>query len=386
MKGTSFGISIEPSWPQAECLKLAIRAEKFGLSNVWVPDGGVSSPFSDTIVTLAAIASNTNKIKFGSAILNFYTRNPAQIASSFLALSDLGFLSSKSQRAILGIGLGSHYNVSKFGIFSRKGMVQNLREAIESIQQLFKGEEVSIRTDPFSIERVRLSKCRGKIPIYVGSSSPKGLRLSGEISDGIILTERIASEIQEKLKHVELGLAYSSRKRKDLELVNLEFTSRQIIKRRKYGQCLALLRGLPSSRTKVLLGAFAFKSLASGITIYTVTAGTAVELAPASSILMTNLGIVSGSIIVNMIWLCAVIGSFYLIQKMVPDGKIKRLTLKIALFFIMVIAAFDGLWDLAVLLRFNELYVISIVALSATLFSLYALRRYSGFHPKAFER
>ena len=220
MKGTSFGISIEPTWPQAECLKLAIRAEKLGLSNVWVPDGGASLPFSDTIVTLAAIASNTNKIKFGSAILNFYTRNPAQLASSFLALSDLGFPRSNSQRAILGIGLGSHYNVSKFGIFSRKGMVQNLREAIESIQQLFKGEEVSIRTDPFAIERVRLSKSRGKIPIYVGSSSPKGLRLAGELSDGIILTERIASEIQEKLKHVELGLAYSSRKRRDLELVN----------------------------------------------------------------------------------------------------------------------------------------------------------------------
>ena len=148
-----------------------------------------------------------------------------------------------------------------------------------------------------------------------------------------------------------------------------------------------MLRGFHSNRTtQALVGAFAFKSLASGITIYTVTAGTAVELAPASSILMTNLGIVPGSIIVNMIWLCAVIGSFYLIQKMVPDGKIKRLTLKIALFFIIVIAAFDSLWDLAVLLRFNELYVISIVVLSATLFSLYALRRYSGFHPKTFER
>jgi 5,10-methylenetetrahydromethanopterin reductase len=220
MKEPSFGISIEPTWSQSYCLKLAMRAEKLGFSNVWVPDGGPSPPFSDTVVTLAAIASNTRRIKFGSAILNFYTRNPAQIGSSFLTLSDLGFSGSKLQRAILGIGLGSNYNVSKFGIFSRKGMIEDLREAIESIQQLFKGEEVSIRTDPFVIERVKLSKSKGKIPIYVGSASPKGLRLAGELSDGIILTERIASEIQEKLKHVELGLAYSSRKRKNLEIVN----------------------------------------------------------------------------------------------------------------------------------------------------------------------
>lgn len=220
MKEPTFGISIEPTWSQSYCLKLAIKSERLGFSNIWVPDSGLSPPFSDTIATLAAIATSTADIKFGSAIVNFYTRNPAQIASSFLTLSDLGLSRSKSQRAILGIGLGSSYNVSKFGIFSRKGMIENLREAIESIQQLLKGEEVSIRTDPFEIERVKLSKSRGKIPIFVGSASPKGLTLAGELSDGVILTERIASEIQDKLKHIELGLAYSSRKRSDFRVIN----------------------------------------------------------------------------------------------------------------------------------------------------------------------
>jgi 5,10-methylenetetrahydromethanopterin reductase len=221
LKEPSFGISIEPSWSQGYSLKIATRAEKLGFSNLWVPDGGANSPFGDTIVTLAAIASNTRKINFGSAILNFYTRNPALIASSFLTLSDLGFSRSKTQRAILGIGLGSSDNVSKFGILSRKGMIQNLREAVESIRQLFNGEVVSIRTDTFVIENVRLSKSKGKIPIFLGTASPKGLRLAGELSDGIILTERIAPEISEKMKHVELGLAYSSgKKRGDLEIVN----------------------------------------------------------------------------------------------------------------------------------------------------------------------
>ena len=65
-------------------------AERLGFSNIWVPDSGPAPPYSDTIVTLAAIASATSRIKFGSAVLNFYTRNPAWIASSFLALSDLG--------------------------------------------------------------------------------------------------------------------------------------------------------------------------------------------------------------------------------------------------------------------------------------------------------
>ena len=220
-KKASFGLSLEPSWDQNYCLRLAKQAEKLGFSNIWVPDSGLNPPFSDTITTLAAIASNTKKIKFGSAILNFYTRNPAQIASSFLTLSNLGLAQDpKAQRAILGIGLGSSYNVSKVGIFSRKGMVETLRETIESIQELFEGKEVSVRTDYFVIERVRLSKSKRKIPIYIGSNSPKGLRLAGEIADGVILTQRIASEVSETTKGVELGLSFSSRKRSDLKIVN----------------------------------------------------------------------------------------------------------------------------------------------------------------------
>ncbi len=217
-----FGISIEPTWPIKYSVELAILAERNEFSNIWVPDGGPSPPYSDSIVTLAAVASSTSKIKFGSAILNFYTRNPAWIASSFLALSDLGSRGNRSpsQRSVLGLGVGADYNVAKFGIRNRKGVIIELREAIESISDLFEGKEVTVRTDAYAIEVVSLSKPRRKIPIYVGSSSAKGLELAGEISDGVILTDRIPSDIEESVNHIILGLAYSSRSRKDIEIVN----------------------------------------------------------------------------------------------------------------------------------------------------------------------
>jgi 5,10-methylenetetrahydromethanopterin reductase len=217
-----FGISIEPTWPIRYSSELAILAERNGFSNVWVPDGGPSPPYSDPIVTLAAVAAVTSRIKFGSAILNFYTRNPASIASSFLAMSDLGSKGNRTrvQRTVLGLGVGSDYNVAKFGIRNRTGVIIELREAIESISELFEGKEVTVRTDAYTIEAVSLSKPRRKIPIYVGSSSPKGLELAGEISDGAILTDRIPDDIEESVNHIILGLGYSSRSRKDIEIVN----------------------------------------------------------------------------------------------------------------------------------------------------------------------
>ncbi len=208
-------------------MELSALAERVKFSNIWVPDAGPAPPYSDTIVTLSAIASATSKIKFGSAILNFYTRNPAWIASSFLALSDLGGFkiqrkarSSSRQRAVLGIGVGSDWNVAKFGIRKRTGTIIQLREAIESIRELFSGEQVTVRTDAFAIETVSLSKARRKIPIYVGTGSPKGLEMAGEVADGLILTDRIPADTEETMKHVTLGLNLSSRQRRDIDVVN----------------------------------------------------------------------------------------------------------------------------------------------------------------------
>ena len=99
-------------------------------------------------------------------------------------------------------------------------MTEQLREAVEVIRELFDGKEVTARTDSFAIEQVQLSKLRKKIPIHIGANSAKGLRLAGEIADGVILTDRLASDIEESMKHVTLGLADGSRSRKDLEVTN----------------------------------------------------------------------------------------------------------------------------------------------------------------------
>jgi 5,10-methylenetetrahydromethanopterin reductase len=120
----------------------------------------------------------------------------------------------------LGIGVGSKWNVAKSGISARSGTIFQLREAIESIRELFAGEPVTVRTESFAIEAVALSKASGKIPIYVGTSSPKGLELAGEIADGIILVDRIPEDVEESMKHVAWGLGNSSRKRKDITIVN----------------------------------------------------------------------------------------------------------------------------------------------------------------------
>jgi 5,10-methylenetetrahydromethanopterin reductase len=212
---------VEPNWTVKHSMDIAVLAEKLGFTNVWVSDGGPMPPYSDPIVSLSGIATATSRIKLGSAILNFYTRNPALLASAFMALSDLaGKRNARRSRVILGIGVGSDYNVAKFGITDRKGRLDALREAIETIQELFQGKEVDVRTDAFVIDAVSLSKSPTQIPIYVGTGSPRGLRLAGEIADGVILTDRIPADIEKSVDSIILGIGLSSRKRRDIEIVD----------------------------------------------------------------------------------------------------------------------------------------------------------------------
>lgn len=217
----TFGISVEPSWRIDYATEISILAERLKFSNIWVPDSGPNPPYSDSIVTLASIAASTSRVMFGSAIVNFYTKNPASIASSFLALSDLGKKKGgKRQRAIVGIGVGSDWTVGKYGIANRNGMIAQLREAVESIRELFNGKLVDTRTDSFAIVDVSLSKATAKIPIYIGSNSPRGLELAGEVADGVILTDRIPDDIDESLSSVSLGLSRASRKRREFKVVD----------------------------------------------------------------------------------------------------------------------------------------------------------------------
>jgi hypothetical protein len=126
---------------------------------------------------------------------------------------------------------------------------------------------------------------------------------------------------------------------------------------------------------QALIAAFLFKSLASGITIYTVNERTAIEVAPAASELTSAFGVVPASIIVNVVWLSSTLGALYLIEKILHAGRTKQVVLRLALIFVIVPVAFDSLWDLGVLLRFSELYLVSILTLTALILCSYGLRQ-----------
>jgi 5,10-methylenetetrahydromethanopterin reductase len=175
-----FGVAFES--PSAKDYISAARlAEQLGFGTFWVPEDPV---FPGAFATAAAIATNTKKIKVGIGVLNPWTRHPVQTAMELAALDDIS-----EGRAVLGLGVSVKLWIEdQLGIsYSRPATA--LRETIEIINQLFRGDQLSYDGKVFKALGVRATfrPQRPHVPIHLGVMAARTLALAGEVADGVLL-------------------------------------------------------------------------------------------------------------------------------------------------------------------------------------------------------
>lgn len=86
-------------------LEMARRAEAAGLDSVWVGDSLTAKPRMEPITTLAAIASITERVRLGTAVLLGALRHPVLLAQM------VGTLDLISEgRTVLAVGAGGAFN------------------------------------------------------------------------------------------------------------------------------------------------------------------------------------------------------------------------------------------------------------------------------------
>ena len=95
---------ISPEYTPQRLVELAERAEELGMDSVWTGDSFVARPRLEPMVTLAAIASKTSRVKLGTACLTFPWKNPLLLAQQWATLD---LLSGGRTNLGAGTGLGS---------------------------------------------------------------------------------------------------------------------------------------------------------------------------------------------------------------------------------------------------------------------------------------
>jgi 5,10-methylenetetrahydromethanopterin reductase len=176
---TRLGIWFAGELPVARQVELARLAEARGLDSVWTAEGYYAR---DAWTPLAAIAAATSRVLVGTGVVNPFSRHPALLAMSFATLDELS-----EGRVLAGIGSGERPNVADEMGFRFSSPLSAVRETVEIMRGMWRGETVNVEGRMLTARNVRLGfrPQRTELPVYVAAVGPKMCRLAGEIGDGV---------------------------------------------------------------------------------------------------------------------------------------------------------------------------------------------------------
>jgi 5,10-methylenetetrahydromethanopterin reductase len=165
--------------PVKQLVERARLAEANGYSAVWMADERF---YREVYSCLGQLAAHTSKVLLGPCVTDPFARHPALTAMAIATLDEIS-----GGRAILGMGAGIS-GFAELGI-DRRRPAQAIREAIELIRALLRGETADFRGEVVAFDHGRLSfaPLRSAISVYVASNGPLGQRVAAEIADGVII-------------------------------------------------------------------------------------------------------------------------------------------------------------------------------------------------------
>lgn len=205
--------------PIQQELEMVKYAEDRGFSEIWQADTRLAR---DCIVMMSAFLACTKRMRFGSAVLPIWTRNPAVIAASWSTMWELAGKVDGKGRVMLGIGAWWEPIAGRVGV-NRTKPLKAMREYIESMRQLFTMQEVTYQGEFVHLDRIRLDVAFGDtsprdIPLYFGATGDKMLELSGEICDGVVLNYVVSVDyIRKAVGLVEKGAKKAGKTLADID-------------------------------------------------------------------------------------------------------------------------------------------------------------------------
>lgn len=166
-------LSGEPSVP--EMMRIARLAEGLGYDSIWLTETRFTR---DAVTTSAAVAAVTTRLRVGTAVVNPFTRGAVLNAVTAATLDELS-----GGRFVLGIGPGSPTVLARQGIPFHQPL-SRLRETVAVVRAMLLGDSVDLGAGNTALD---FTPIRSTLPIYLGVTGPRALKLAGEIADGVIL-------------------------------------------------------------------------------------------------------------------------------------------------------------------------------------------------------
>lgn len=183
-----------------ETVNLSKAAERYGFDFVWLPDENPAFPYRDFIVSLTAIASNTEFINIGCGVTNPYSRHIAITGVQFASLAEL----CGGRTVVFGLSCGGPTPLTPLGIKMWEKPMSTLRDSVQILRKLFRGEVVNYESERTKLRNVKLFG-PVDVPIYLAARGPMMSKLAGEIADGVILNPPLEL-IPYAIENIKMGM------------------------------------------------------------------------------------------------------------------------------------------------------------------------------------
>jgi alkanesulfonate monooxygenase SsuD/methylene tetrahydromethanopterin reductase-like flavin-dependent oxidoreductase (luciferase family) len=153
------------------------EAEHAGVQQAWMATGGAG--FAEILTVLAVAATQTERIRLGTAIVPSYPRHPLVMAQQALAVHDLA-----PTRLRLGVGSGDRvFLESRYGL-SQTAPLSYLKEYLEVLRGVLWQGSIDYQGKFFQV--VDTLPRTAQVPLLIPTLGLKAFRLAGEIADGAL--------------------------------------------------------------------------------------------------------------------------------------------------------------------------------------------------------
>lgn len=178
--GGRLGVLLGSTTKPEDIAGLAKWVEQNGFGELWVPEdyfflGGIAG----SAIALGA----TRRIRVGVSVVSSMVRHPALLAMEIATLAR-----AFPRRFAPGVGHGVPAWTAQMGLTVRSPM-SALRETLSGVRRLLDTETVTDEGKVHTFAEVTLTHPPAeRVPLYVGVLGDKGIALTGEVADGLVVS------------------------------------------------------------------------------------------------------------------------------------------------------------------------------------------------------
>ena len=171
--------------------------DKCGYDSIWLSDRVVGERASpEPLIALSMVAGYSEKMKFGTSVLQLPVRNPVVLAKE---MATLDYLSNGRFLPAIGLGQEDPREYEACGV-SKEDRGLRTDEAVDVMRCLWHEDNVTYEGRFFSLHDVTINPKPVQVPslpVWIGGRSTAAQRRVGRVGDGWLVSSATPQEVRE---------------------------------------------------------------------------------------------------------------------------------------------------------------------------------------------